>query len=145
MHSVGMFLNLNHIVTALKNIYDNKLKTIYSKSGSTLPFKAKASQDADRFMMGDSGGTVITENNLKFEVDWMEGQKTGFFIDQRENRLLLKSLAKNREVLNMFCYTGGFSVYALRRGKDGTFCRQFGKSNRPGQSKCGSQFYGCKS
>jgi 23S rRNA (cytosine1962-C5)-methyltransferase len=113
MHSVGMFLNLDHIVNALRHLYGNKLKTIYNKSGSTLPFKAKESHDADQFMMGDAAGTVITENNLKFEVDWMEGQKTGFFIDQRENRLLLQGLSTDREVLNMFCYTGGFSVHAL--------------------------------
>ncbi|MBN1953193.1 MAG: class I SAM-dependent rRNA methyltransferase [Bacteroidales bacterium] len=113
MHSVGMHRNLEHIVAALGSIYGEKLLSIYNKSESTLPFKAKMEKVENHFIRGNATGTEVLENGLKFRIDWTDGQKTGFFIDQRENRELLRKYAAGREVLNMFCYTGGFSVYAL--------------------------------
>ena len=116
-HSVGMHMSKLLIVTALKHVLEESLHHIYYKSESTLPFKAPINPE-DGFLFGENYelDKIAIENNLKFQIDWEKGQKTGFFIDQRENRSLLERYSHNRSVLNMFCYTGGFSVYALRGG-----------------------------
>lgn len=93
----------------------SRIEHVFYKSETTLPFKAELGQQ-DGFLYGGSDDNVAIENGLKFHVDWLKGQKTGFFVDQRENRTLLEKYAKSRSVLNMFCYTGGFSVYAMRGG-----------------------------
>jgi len=115
MHTVGMFLVLEMLVKALHEVLGEKLKAVYDKSAKSLPYKADVSAE-DGYLFGEGGETEVLENGLRFKVDWIEGQKTGFFIDQRENRLLVQQFAKNRDVLNMFCYTGGFSFYALKGG-----------------------------
>ncbi len=115
MHTVGMFLVLEMLVKALHEVLGEKLKAVYDKSAKSLPYKAEVSAE-DGYLFGEGGETEVLENGLRFKVDWIEGQKTGFFIDQRENRLLVQQFAKNRDVLNMFCYTGGFSFYALKGG-----------------------------
>jgi 23S rRNA (cytosine1962-C5)-methyltransferase len=115
MHTVGMFLVRDMLVKALQEVLGDKLKAVYDKSAKTLPFKADISAE-DGYLLGEGGETEVLENGLRFRVDWLEGQKTGFFIDQRENRLLVQHFAKNRDVLNMFCYTGGFSFYAMKGG-----------------------------
>ena len=92
------------------------IQHIYYKSETTLPFKADLLATENGFLKGGSPENVAMENGLKFHVDWLKGQKTGFFVDQRENRALLERYAKGRNVLNMFCYTGGFSFYAMRGG-----------------------------
>ena len=115
MHTVGMFLVLEMLVKALHEVLGEKLKAVYDKSAKSLPFKADVTSE-DGYLFGEGGETEVLENGLRFKVDWIEGQKTGFFIDQRENRLLVQQFAKNRDVLNMFCYTGGFSFYAMKGG-----------------------------
>lgn len=114
-HSVGMHYCRQQIATALKEVMGAKLENIYYKSETTLPFKADLGQE-NGFLLGGSPDDVAMENGLKFHIDWLRGQKTGFFVDQRDNRSLLERYAHGRDVLNMFCYTGGFSVYALRGG-----------------------------
>ncbi len=114
-HSVGMHVNREVIAQALQQVMDGVISNIYYKSETTLPFKANLGQE-NGFILGGSEDDITIENGLKFHVDWLKGQKTGFFIDQRENRSLLEYYSKNRSVLNMFCYTGGFSVYAMRGG-----------------------------
>lgn len=115
MHSVGMYLIRNELVKALQEVLGENLKAIYDKSEKTLPFKAQI-QPKDELLFGNPESNEVQEYGLKFKVDWETGQKTGFFIDQRENRLLVQQYAKNRDVLNMFGYTGGFSVYAMQGG-----------------------------
>jgi len=118
-HSVGMFRAKSAICEALKEIYGDRLKAVYDKSSGTAPFKAglelvdgylwrSPSQEADEL--------TVLENGNRFLVNWCEGQKTGFFLDQRENRFRVGQLARGRKVLNLFCYTGGFSIYALSGG-----------------------------
>ena len=114
-HSVGMHVERLPICEALRSVMGNRIEHVFYKSETTLPFKAELGQQ-DGFLYGGSDDNVAIENGLKFHVDWLKGQKTGFFVDQRENRTLLEKYAKNRSVLNMFCYTGGFSVYAMRGG-----------------------------
>lgn len=114
-HSVGMHENRMDIVEALSEVMDGIVENIYYKSETTLPFKAELGQE-NGFIKGGSSENVAMEYGLKFHVDWLKGQKTGFFVDQRENRHLLENFAKGRSVLNMFCYTGGFSFYAMRGG-----------------------------
>lgn len=114
-HSVGMHLLRQMIATALSQVLAGYVDHIYYKSETTLPFKASLEQE-NGFLMGGSDDNIALENGLKFHIDWLKGQKTGFFVDQRENRSLLEQYAKGRDLLNMFCYTGGFSVYALRGG-----------------------------
>jgi 23S rRNA (cytosine1962-C5)-methyltransferase len=114
-HTVGMFLVREMLVEALKEVLGNKLKAVYDKSGKSLPYKAEISAE-DGYLFGDDSEKEVSEYGLRFKVDWVEGQKTGFFIDQRENRFLVQQFAKNRDVLNMFCYTGGFSFYAMKGG-----------------------------
>ena len=112
-HSVGMYLEKENITRALLEILGDQLTAIYDKSESTLPYKA-AIEPQNGYLYGKAEHFIALENGLKFNVDWLEGQKTGFFIDQRENRSLLEKYAKDKSVLNMFCYTGGFSFYAMR-------------------------------
>jgi 23S rRNA (cytosine1962-C5)-methyltransferase len=115
-HSVGMHNDREKIAEALKEIFAESLKAIYYKSHSTLPGKMRDSND-DGYLLGMGVVPhIILENNCKFYIDWEEGQKTGFFIDQRENRKLLGEYSAKKKVLNTFCYTGGFSVYALNAG-----------------------------
>lgn len=112
-HSVGMHASRKAVCHALVEVMGNRMKHVYYKSETTLPFKAELEQEND-FIHGGTDNDIAIENGLKFHVDWLHGQKTGFFIDQRENRSLLEHYAKDKSVLNMFCYTGGFSVYAMR-------------------------------
>ena len=114
-HSVGMHLCRQQIAKALLSVMGDRIHNIYYKSETTLPYKAELAQE-NGFIYGEASDNVAVENGLKFHVDWLRGQKTGFFVDQRENRSLLEHYAKGRSVLNMFCYTGGFSVYAMRGG-----------------------------
>ncbi|MCR4592024.1 MAG: class I SAM-dependent rRNA methyltransferase [Bacteroidaceae bacterium] len=116
-HSVGMHVSRMQIAEALKAVMGDDLKAIYYKSETTLPFKASLGQE-NGFILGESDDNVAIENGLKFHIDWLKGQKTGFFVDQRENRSLLEKYSHGRKVLNMFCYTGGFSVYAMRGGAE---------------------------
>ena len=118
-HSVGMFRAKKQISEALQKVYGDTLKAVYDKSSGTAPFKAGL-ELIDGYMYRRPGFSddeqVVLENGHKFMVNWTEGQKTGFFLDQRENRALVGSLSKGRNVLNLFCYTGGFSIYALANG-----------------------------
>ena len=116
-HSVGMHVNRMDIAEAVKKSLGERIKNIYYKSDTTLPYKADISKD-NGYIMGGNASCVSTEYGLKFHIDWLRGQKTGFFVDQRENRALLEKYAKGRKLLNMFCYTGGFSIYALRGGAE---------------------------
>ena len=113
-HSIGMHLCRKQIARALADVMDSRILHIYYKSETTLPFMT--ADDMNGFLYGNSDDNIATENGLKFRVDWLKGQKTGFFVDQRENRSLLEHYAKGKRVLNMFCYTGGFSFYAMRGG-----------------------------
>ena len=112
-HSVGMHVCRNEIAHALVGVIGDRIEHVYYKSETTLPYKAGLGQE-NGFIYGGCDDNVAVENGLKFHVDWLKGQKTGFFVDQRENRLLLERYAKDKTVLNMFCYTGGFSFYAMR-------------------------------
>lgn len=114
-HSVGMHVQREAIADAIIQATEGAIRNVYYKSETTLPYKAELGQE-NGFLRGGSPANVATENGLKFHIDWLKGQKTGFFVDQRDNRSLLEHYAKDRRVLNMFCYTGGFSVYALRGG-----------------------------
>lgn len=114
-HSVGMHVCRKAIARALVSVMGTRLENVYYKSETTLPFKADLGQE-NGFLYGGSTDNVAVENGLRFYVDWLRGQKTGFFVDQRENRSLLERYARGRSVLNMFCYTGGFSFYAMRGG-----------------------------
>lgn len=112
-HSVGMHVSRMDICEALVQVMGNRIKNVYYKSETTLPFKADLGQE-NGFIYGNTNENTAFENGLRFHVDWLKGQKTGFFVDQRENRTLLEHYSKGKRVLNMFCYTGGFSVYAMR-------------------------------
>ena len=114
-HCVGMHLMRHEISQALVEVMGSQLHNIYYKSDTTLPFKAEVEHE-NAYIYGGEENDVALENGLQFHVDWLRGQKTGFFVDQRENRKLLEQYAKDKSVLNMFCYTGGFSVYAMRGG-----------------------------
>ena len=128
-HSIGMHLCRKEIARALVDVMESRISHIYYKSETTLPFMtaddmiATPHFDTDEvlkngFIIGGSDDNIATENGLKFRVDWLKGQKTGFFVDQRENRSLLEKFSKGKRVLNMFCYTGGFSFYAMRGGAE---------------------------
>ena len=128
-HSIGMHLCRKEIARALNDVMEGRVKHIYYKSETTLPFMtaddmiATPHFDTDEvlkngFLLGGSDDNIALENGLKFRVDWLKGQKTGFFVDQRENRSLLEKFSKGKRVLNMFCYTGGFSFYAMRGGAE---------------------------
>lgn len=114
-HCVGMHLLRHTICEALLSVMGDRIANVYYKSDTTLPFKADVEHE-NSFIFGGDANDIAVENGLKFHVDWLRGQKTGFFVDQRDNRSLLESYSKGRSVLNMFCYTGGFSVYAMRGG-----------------------------
>lgn len=118
-HSAGMFLARTEIAAALQTVYGSELKAVYDKSSGTAPFKAGLNL-CDGYLYGDGGAEAreafVLENGHKFHVNWEEGQKTGFFLDQRENRAHVERYAAGKRVLNLFCYTGGFSVYALAGG-----------------------------
>ena len=116
-HSVGMHYHRKDIVAALVDVMDGRIQNVYYKSETTLPYKADLEQE-NGFLYGETDENIATENGLKFQVDWLRGQKTGFFVDQRENRSLLEKYSKDKKVLNMFCYTGGFSFYAMRGGAE---------------------------
>ena len=128
-HSIGMHFARKQIAKALADVMQQRVENIYYKSETTLPFMAASDQVEiphldmgevlrNGFLVGGSKDNIALENGLKFRVDWLKGQKTGFFIDQRENRSLLEQYAKDKRVLNMFCYTGGFSFYAMRGGAE---------------------------
>lgn len=112
-HSVGMHLMRNLIAESVIEVFDGKVNCVFYKSETTLPYKADTGAE-DGYLIGEDKVALATENGLKFLIDWEKGQKTGFFIDQRENRALVERYAHGRKVLNMFCYTGGFSCYAMR-------------------------------
>ena len=116
-HSVGMHVARQMIAEQLVKVMGDRLENVYYKSETTLPYKADLGQE-NGFIYGGSDDNTAIENGLKFYVDWLRGQKTGFFVDQRENRALLERFAKGKRVLNMFCYTGGFSFYAMRGGAE---------------------------
>ena len=118
-HSVGMHVSRNEIAEALAEVLDGIVDNIYYKSETTLAYKA-SEDGGNGFLKGGlaTASDIATENGLKFHVDWLGGQKTGFFVDQRENRALLERYSHGRKVLNMFCYTGGFSFYAMRGGAE---------------------------
>lgn len=114
-HSVGMHVSRFDIANAVVKATSGMVENVYYKSETTLPYKADLGQE-NGFIVGGSNENVALENGLKFHIDWLKGQKTGFFVDQRDNRSLLEQYSNGRSVLNMFCYTGGFSVYAMRGG-----------------------------
>ncbi|MDE6043338.1 MAG: class I SAM-dependent rRNA methyltransferase [Muribaculaceae bacterium] len=114
-HSPGMHFARDIIARELTRLPGAGITNVYYKSETTLPFKARLDPQND-YIIGSYSGNVATENGLKFHIDWLRGQKTGFFVDQRDNRALLGRMAAGRRVLNMFCYTGGFSVYAMAGG-----------------------------
>ncbi|MCP4310432.1 MAG: class I SAM-dependent rRNA methyltransferase [Bacteroidetes bacterium] len=117
MHSIGMYKNLGAIKASLLTVAGARIHTIYNKSQSTLPEKPGI-EERSGFLLGDAPHSEVLENGFRFRVNWTEGQKTGFFIDQRENRSMLGSWSEGRKVLNMFGYTGGFSVYGLGGGAE---------------------------
>ena len=112
-HSTGVFLQMEQIAEAIKSNFPDYCETIYCKSSGTLP-----NTGTDYFLFGNKVEAVAKENNILFSVNWVEGQKTGFFLDQRENRKLLGEFSKGKKVLNTFCYTGGFSIYAMSAGAE---------------------------
>lgn len=115
-HSAGMFLAREEIAEALRAVYGDKLTAVYDKSSSTAPFKASLDL-MDQYLYGKrEGEEIVKENGLLFSVDWVHGQKTGFFLDQRDNRELLGKYSSGKRVLNLFCYTGGFSIYSMAKG-----------------------------
>ena len=114
-HSVGMHMHRQEIAEAIVAISEGKIKNVYYKSETTLPYKADTGAE-NGYLIGSDSDAIALENGIKFCIDWERGQKTGFFIDQRSNRQLLEQYSRGRKVLNMFCYTGGFSCYAMRGG-----------------------------
>jgi 23S rRNA (cytosine1962-C5)-methyltransferase len=114
-HILGMYNIREDLSKALQEIYGGKLKAVFDKSAETMSKQGEINA-ANTYLFGDKGDTMVVENGLKFKIDWEEGQKTGFFIDQRDNRKLLGELAEDKTVLNAFAYSGGFSVYALDGG-----------------------------
>lgn len=112
-HSSGIYYQVNNIAEAIKKSFPNHCDTIYCKSSQTLP-----KTGLDFHLYGEKNETIAKENNILFHVNWVEGQKTGFFLDQRDNRELVKKYATNKKVLNTFCYTGGFSIYAMSAGAE---------------------------
>lgn len=114
-HSVGMHHARMAIAEAIMEVSEGAIQNVYYKSEATLPYKADIEPE-DGYIVGGNVEDIAVENGLKFYVDWLRGQKTGFFVDQRDNRSLLEKYSKDKLVLNMFCYTGGFSFYAMRGG-----------------------------
>jgi len=116
-HSIGMYRSRKMICEALLDVMAGRVVNIYDKSEGTLQYKMRVGEEND-FLVGKSDDNVAMENGLLFKIDWLHGQKTGFFVDQRDNRMLVERYAKGRRVLNLFCYTGAFSVYAMRGGAE---------------------------
>lgn len=116
VHSTGLYKYLNEISEALKSLYGNSLKSIYDKSRATLPDAFWEDKAPAGFLAGETGSVMVKENGFTFLVDIVGGQKTGFFIDQRDNRQLLTRYSQGKKILNTFCYSGGFSVYAYGAG-----------------------------
>lgn len=116
-HSPGMHFARDIIARELTRLPDAGIRNVYYKSETTLPFKARLDPVND-YIIGGFDTNIAVENGLKFNIDWLKGQKTGFFVDQRDNRSLLQKYSEGAKVLNMFCYTGGFSVYAMRGGAE---------------------------
>lgn len=114
-HSPGMHFARDIIASALTKLDGGRVRNVYYKSETTLPYKASLDPQ-NQYIIGGFETDIAIENGLKFRVDWLKGQKTGFFVDQRDNRSLLERYSRGKKVLNMFCYTGGFSVYAMRGG-----------------------------
>ncbi len=114
-HSAGMIKSVENITTALKDVFGDKLLSVYNKSSMTAPERNNVTV-SDGYVVEGQQNAVILENGILFNVNWEEGQKTGFFLDQRDNRELVRKFAKGKSVLNLFCYTGGFSLYALSGG-----------------------------
>lgn len=114
-HTLGIHHSKNYILEALKEVYGEKLNTIYDKSSDTMS-KQSSLQVADSFLQGEKKECIILEGGIKFKINWVEGQKTGFFIDQRDNRALLARYSSGKNILNTFSYSGGFSMYALNAG-----------------------------
>lgn len=112
-HSTGVFLQMKEIAEAIQSNFPENCDTIYCKSSGTLP-----NTGTDYFLFGSNSETIAKENGILFSVNWVEGQKTGFFLDQRDNRKLLAEFSKGKKVLNTFCYTGGFSIYAMSAGAE---------------------------
>ncbi len=115
-HSIGMHLQRALIAEALMAVLGDTLRTVYDKSAESLPPKYAVEQQNGLLLGEDQRSAVVVENGVRFKVDWETGQKTGFFLDQRDNRQLLRSFVPGRSVLNTFCYTGGFSCYAAQAG-----------------------------
>ncbi len=115
-HSAGIHVQRKEVAAALKEVLGDAIDNVYYKSEDTLPFKADLGAENEYLVGGENVEEIALENGLQFHIDWLKGQKTGFFVDQRDNRSLLEKYAQNRSVLNMFCYTGGFSCYAMRGG-----------------------------
>ncbi len=113
-HSPGMHIHRMDISEALKQVMDKEIENVYYKSEGTLPYKAGLGAENGYLIGGEQVSLIAIENDIQFHIDWQKGQKTGFFVDQRDNRSLLEKYSKGRNVLNMFCYTGGFSCYAMR-------------------------------
>ena len=111
-HSPGMHFARYEVAKAMKEVMGDDLLNIYYKSETTLPYKAELGQE-NGLLLGGHAEPIAVENGLKFHADWLKGQKTGFFVDQRDNRSLLEKYSAGKSVLNMFCYTGGFSFYAI--------------------------------
>jgi 23S rRNA (cytosine1962-C5)-methyltransferase len=111
-HSIGCYRDIKYICTALDYVFDGKMESIYIKSKDSLPSSFEE-YEKDYYVKGSSASTEILENGVKFTINWEEGQKTGFFLDQRDNRRILGNFSEGKSVLNCFCYTGGFSMYAL--------------------------------
>ncbi len=116
-HSPGMHFARHIIASNLCSLPGAGISNVYYKSETTLPFKARLDPVND-YIIGGFDTNIAVENGLKFNIDWLKGQKTGFFVDQRDNRMLLQKFCSGARVLNMFCYTGGFSVYAMRGGAE---------------------------
>lgn len=116
-HSVGIHNIKDLLAKELIKVMDGQIENVYYKSETTLPYKSETDKE-DGYLIGSANEAdfIAIENGLKFKADWIKGQKTGFFVDQRDNRALLEHYAKDKDVLNMFCYTGGFSFYAMRGG-----------------------------
>ncbi len=121
MHSVGFYRIRKEIAAVLVELLKDEIIAVYDKSESTIPHMS-STNGVNEFLYGNSEPVIVTENNYKFKIDWSTGQKTGFFIDQRDNRKLLEEYSKGRSVLNMFGYTGAFSVYAHEKCSTGTYC-----------------------
>ena len=127
-HSVGMHYARETVARCLVSLPGLEVRNVYYKSETTLPYKARLDQHND-YIIGSAETAVATENGLRFNIDWLRGQKTGFFVDQRDNRALLQRYSGGRRVLNMFCYTGGFlGICHEGRCRTGALGRLFGKS-----------------